>query len=489
MKALRQTFLLALLLVALLPMARAGIAFAEDSTQVVQDSTVASESSEQASTVRWLASLPFEYVIQPLFSAVVFPFSEPLRYSFDNGVIDKGVDIVTFGEKRNIFLYPTMNLKPGTSTMVGFMYRHSDIAFDKDYLVLYGSLFANSDLDYGLRYSKKGMFDGNTYLAFAHSGSFDRDGGFVLLGTSDAYVQADSAWKFNFTVAHPLPIRNWTAELFSGFRIRHTGLPDEQSDIVEEEFHEKLKERGIYQDFKYFQEELTLSYNNTESPYVPTDGLLFFVKLGYTFVDDYKDTPEDFEWMTSDKNHDFVSLQMVLQRYFYFGTTEKVYQFSKREARKKRLEYADFSLDQTLKMWTPSNIPSWILERRVVALQLRCERVWEMEKGGMPLINYPRLSDRYPLRGYDAVWFSPAILSMSWEYRWPVDYYVDGVAFIEYAMFADEDGKWNAENNIRNSWGFGVRVRTPDMYFFRLQLGFHGLHGIHFIMTIAPEFQ
>lgn len=489
MKALRQTFLLALLLVALLPMASAGIAFAEDSTQVVQDSTVASESSEQARTVRWVVALPFEYVIQPLFSVAVYPFSEPLRYSFDNGVIDKGVDIVTFGENKNIFLYPTMNLKPGTRTMIGFTYRHSDFVFDKDYLVLYGDLFANSDLKYGLRYSKKRLFDGNTYVAVAHNATFDRDASFILLGTNDMYVQTDTTWKFDFLIAHPLPVNNWNIQFMSGARIRHSGEPDDVADLVEEDFHELLAERGIYQDYNYFVQELTLSYNNTESPFVPTNGISFFTKLGYTFVSDYRDTPKDFDWLTSEKNHDFVSLEMVLQRYFYFGTTERVYQFTKKEARKKRREYTDFSLDQTLKTWNPANISSWILERRVLALQLRGIRYWEMEKGGLPLANFPKLNDGYPLRGYEGAWLSPAIVGMSWEYRWPVDYYVDGVAFIEYAMFADEDGKWDAENNIRNSWGFGVRVRTPDMYFFRLQLGFHGLHGIHFIMTIAPEFQ
>jgi phosphatidylserine decarboxylase len=52
----------------------------------------------------------------------------------------------------------------------------------------------------------------------------------------------------------------------------------------------------------------------------------------------------------------------------------------------------------------------------------------------------------------------------------------------------EEKGKFEFDN-LRNSWGFGIRVRRPDMYFFRFQLGFHGIHGIHLVMTIAPEFQ
>jgi hypothetical protein len=42
---------------------------------------------------------------------------------------------------------------------------------------------------------------------------------------------------------------------------------------------------------------------------------------------------------------------------------------------------------------------------------------------------------------------------------------------------------------LYNSWGFGVRVRRPDMYWFRLQLGFHGRHGVNLVLTIAPEFR
>ena len=34
-----------------------------------------------------------------------------------------------------------------------------------------------------------------------------------------------------------------------------------------------------------------------------------------------------------------------------------------------------------------------------------------------------------------------------------------------------------------------VRVRKPDMFWFRVQFGFHGLHGVNLVMTIAPEYR
>lgn len=477
-----------MLLALLLPLAFFGVSYAEEPVSTPQ-TTESVQQTEKQSTVRWIAGLPFEYVIQPLFSVAIYPFAEPLRYTFQNGVFERAVEMINFGEKKNIFVYPTLNLKPGTTTMLGFTYRHSDMVVDNDYFVLSGSLYANSDLDYKVRYSLKRLFDGSTYFGLTHSGTFNRDAVFVLPGTSHVYNQTDTTYKLDVRVAHPLPLKNFGIEYMTSFRNRMSDLPDFTEDVVEEELHESLAERGLYQDFLYFPQTLTLSYNSTESPFVPTSGVNFFIKANYTFVEDYKDTPEDFDWLTSEKEHDFASLEMVLQKYFYFGTREKIYQLSKKESRKKRKEYSDFSLGNTLKMWDPSALSDLIFERRVIAMQLRFIRYWEMEKGGMPITMYPRLNDQYPLRGHSCTWFTPAILGSSLEYRWPIDYFVDGVVFLDYATFADEDGKWHLDENTRNSWGFGVRVRTPDMYLFRFQIGFHGLEGVHFMLTIAPEFQ
>jgi predicted AAA+ superfamily ATPase len=61
-------------------------------------------------------------------------------------------------------------------------------------------------------------------------------------------------------------------------------------------------------------------------------------------------------------------------------------------------------------------------------------------------------------------------------------------AFDEYMMHAPGFTDWSFKR-FYNSWGFGVRVRRPDMYWFRVQLGFHGLHGVNLVLTIAPEFR
>ena len=98
------------------------------------------------------------------------------------------------------------------------------------------------------------------------------------------------------------------------------------------------------------------------------------------------------------------------------------------------------------------------------------------------------MNARYPLRGYGDAWAAYHLMGLSMEYRWPVDRFVDGVIFDEYGLHAPEINEWSF-SRYYNSWGFGVRARMPNMYLFRIQIGFHGLHGINFIMTIAPEFK
>ena len=459
------------------------ISFAE--TQEEPQSETSSRLEELKNFISW----PFIHIIQPVFSIAIYPIAEPLLYAFHTGVIEKGVDLITFGEKRNIQIYPTLNLKPGPSTMLGAFYRHSGFITSNDYFVLSASAYSNSDIYFYLRYSQKRLFDDKTYLSVTHSIDMNRDGNFVIPSSPVSFLSPDTTYRFDFNVAHPVPFfHSWNMQLSTGVRFKQTGIPDVEDEWISEEYFKYLKEGGIYQDYRLYPTVLSISYDDTESPFVPTSGQHFTASLSYNFVSDYYDIPQEFENKIDSKlNHNFYSLHLVFQKYFYFGEKEKNYQYTMKEARAKRKEYMDFSLDRTLQYFDPSKISSWILERRVLAMQLRYMKVFEVEEGGMPIRSYPKLNERFPLRGYSFGYAAKAIAGASFEYRWPIDYYIDGVAFLEYGVFSDEDGIFNFEN-IRNSWGFGVRVRRPDMYFFRVQIGFHGLHGFHTIITIAPEF-
>ena len=173
---------------------------AQDSATVAQDSVVADSSSSWKRFFTW----PFEHIIQPVLNAVVYPIAQPLHYAFDNGVIETSVDLITFGEKRNILLYPIMNLKPGNSTMLGFTYRHRSLLLGKDYLVVSPQYFANGDFFVDLRYTKHELFGSRLFGGIRLRKFWDRDGFFVYPGTRNDYVMPDSSFTIDLQSGLPL---------------------------------------------------------------------------------------------------------------------------------------------------------------------------------------------------------------------------------------------------------------------------------------------
>ena len=76
-------------------------------TSAKADSTAKADSSAQDdSGINWKDFLawPFIHILQPIFNVAVYPVAQPIHYAVDNGVIEKSVDLITFGERRNILL-------------------------------------------------------------------------------------------------------------------------------------------------------------------------------------------------------------------------------------------------------------------------------------------------------------------------------------------------------------------------------------------------
>lgn len=441
---------------------------------------------------------PFSHVVQPVLNAVVFPMSAPIKYAFENGVVEKSVELFTFGEKGNILIYPVMNLRPGTSTMLGMNYRHRSMVLERDYFVVEPFFYANSDIYLGVRYSKQGIAGLPVYGQLRFQQQMDRDGSFIIPGTKQSFVQPDSSTMLRATLSVPLnKSETWGLSLFGQVDFIDASVPDQRKDSVLVDDKYSIEAHGLYQDDLQFPVELSVYFDNLDCAYAPSKGNRFSLSARYVFVRPYEgvtlktgaDTLRAMEIKYGDNgaNHDFVRTELVFQHYFFFGRS-KDYVLSVQEARKNRKFYTDFSLEEALRVWLPENIANTLLERRVIALQFRMINVWEMEKGEAPHNAYPYLNARFPMRGYSDAWTANHVMGLSAEYRWPIDRFVDGVLFDEYGMHASEFDDWSF-GRFYNSWGFGVRVRQPNMFLFRTQLGFHGLHGISLVMTIAPEFR
>ena len=464
---------------------------ADSSEQTVENAT---DHSSEKSFWTW----PLEYVIQPFLNGLIYPVAKPVDYAFKNGIIEKTVELISFGEDYKIMIYPSFNFKPGSRTMVGMNYRHRSVFLSKDYLVLQGEYFANGDMGFTARYTKHALFGTRFFGGFRYDIDLDRDNSFTIPETKTSYLQPDSSYQFTWRLGAPITnTANWNAEIWTSLFFGRASHPDVQDSVlISDEY--KIEDRGLYQNVTQIPVGISFVYDDLDFPYAPSRGNRVVLNGSYTFVGKYSGVRyEDLGMLYEDGqenvikdgglNHDFVITEFIFQHYFYLGRS-KNYVLSAKEARENRRFYTDFSWDEAVRIWRPEQVMNTLFERRVIALQYRMVNLWEVEEGGAPYNAFVTLNARAPLRGYADRWMTHNLMSLSLEYRWPVDRFVDGVLFDEYAMIAPKIDKWNFAHYY-NSWGFGIRVRQPNLYLFRLQFGFHGLHGVNLIMTIAPEFK
>ncbi|MBR4915759.1 MAG: hypothetical protein IKZ45_01590, partial [Fibrobacter sp.] len=198
------------------------------------DSTVA-DSSEEKSSGGWKRAFywPFEHIVQPVLNAVVYPIAQPIHYALDNGVIETSVDLITFGEKRNVLLYPIMNLKPGNTTMLGFTYRHRSVFLNKDYLVVSPQYYANGDFYGDLRYTKHELFGTRLFGGLRLRKYMDRDSKFIIPSTKESFTMPDSSAFIDLRTGLPITSDGrWTLELNATAEYRDHSLPEKSLDSI-----------------------------------------------------------------------------------------------------------------------------------------------------------------------------------------------------------------------------------------------------------------
>ena len=470
--------------------------YAEDNSEAESTDTEVVESTEAPAKSPWM--WPVEHIIQPFLNGLIYPIAQPVDYALKNGIIDKSVELISFGEDYKIMIYPSFNFKPGSRTMIGANYRHRSAFLEKDYLVVQGEYYANGDVGLTARYVKHALFGTRLFGGFRYDIDLDRDKRFNIPETKETYLQPDSSYQFTWRLGAPITnTANWNAELWTSLYFSRASHPDVQDSVlISDDF--KIEDRGLYQNVTQVPVGLSLVYDNLDFPYAPSRGSRVVLNGSYTFVGRYSgvryedlgipvEDGEDEVISDGGKKHDFLTTEFIFQHYFLLGSSQK-YVLSASEARENRRFYTDFSWDEAVRVWRPEQVRNTLFERRVIAMQYRLVSLWEIEEGGAPHDAFINLNSKAPLRGYDDKWTTHNLMSFSVEYHWPVDRLVDGVIFDEYAMIAPKIDKWSFDHYY-NSWGFGIRVRQPNLYLFRLQFGFHGLHGVNMIMTIAPEFK
>jgi outer membrane protein assembly factor BamA len=240
------------------------------------------------------------------------------------------------------------------------------------------------------------------------------------------------------------------------FRDPETGVLDPQG-----------RYRGLNQDFNDRILQLTLLRDTRNNENIPVAGSWFDLS-GY--------------WHDADKNHDFYEWKGRYTKFFKLGRER--YEISPAEERKR----AGVNLNQFIRELELQRLRQQIFSRKVVVAHVYAAQSYELPGNSMPVYGLQTLGNDTPLRGYPGPRFrNYAVAATSLEYRFPILRIMDGSLFNEYGLYGRSLDDLEIEN-LKNSWGFGIRVRRPDMFLFRVEVGFHGFSGMTLNATADAPF-
>ncbi|MDR2580175.1 MAG: BamA/TamA family outer membrane protein [Fibromonadaceae bacterium] len=435
-----------------------------------QDSTIIN--IEHRDRLLAIVSWPFVRIVQPTVEFLMYPVIPPLIYISRENLIEKGHNLITYGDEGQIMFYPTINAEIGGASNIGFAYRHANLLFGDDYMLFGPRLYTNADWDASVFYQKNKImstsFFGELGASYREMGSNDfRDPKNMTYTFADSSVNFYTALGFNL-------VSYWNLKFAVGYNFYRFDWPNISGEI---DSSPEAEDRGFYKHFNTFPLTVSLFSNTLDEPYAPTKGSKFSIGYTYASVSPY----------SGSKDHNYHAVESRYVRYFLLGNKSYAMTVAESEANRERLR--NLSFKEAIEILNPINVREEILERRVLVTQIKARYMLEENKGKAPFTAMGRLGDNYPLRAYPSGHFTgPLIAGISTEYRWPIDLYADALIFNEYGIFGD-DFKNLPLSNLRNSYGFGFRVRTPKLFITRFALAFHGKHGVSLVLTTRPDYE
>jgi hypothetical protein len=441
---------------------------------------IAQEAREDSSVVKieekslflTVVSWPLVYIVQPTVEFLMYPLIPPLIYISRENLIEKGQNLITYGENKQIMFYPLINAKLGNAANIGFAYWHSDILLPNDNLFFSPHLYINADRDASLRYVKKNICGSSFYWGLGINYSADGDNGFRDL-KGITYSFADSSVFFSQSVGFSLN-EDWNLGFGLGLNFYRYDLPSLDDVIVE---GKDVSDRGFYTHFNGYPLSVSLSYNSLDEPYAATKGSKFSFGYTYTPISRYNGS----------RDHNYHVVESRLVHYSLLGNKSYAMTVAESNANLEKLKNLSFA--EAIEILNPINIKEEdILDRRIFITQIKARYLIEENEGKAPFTGMGRHGGNFPLRAYaDGYIAAPLVAGISAEYRWPIDRFADALIFNEYGIFGRDFSRLSSEN-IRNSYGFGFRIRTPRFFITRFSVAFHGLQGITFIFTTRPEY-
>jgi hypothetical protein len=418
-----------------------------------------------------LVSWPFVRIIQPTVEFLIYPVIPVLIYISREDLIEKGANLITYGEKKQIMFYPIMNASLGNAANIGFSYWHNELFLDNDNIFFSPHRYINADWDVATRYRKK-QIQGSSFYSGLNVNYKEYGNNSFRNSEGTKFFFADSSTSLNFYFGFNLT-GIWNLEFSISGNFHRFDFPSLEETIINNEY---VSNRGFYNNFESYPLTLALLHNSLDEPYSATRGNKFSVSYSYVPVGSYNGT----------KDHNYHIAESRLVHYLLLGTKSYAMTVAESNANRERLKNLSFS--EAIEMLNPINIREEVLDRRVFITQVKARYIIEENKGKAPFTAMGRLGGNFPLRAYSDGYFTGAsVAGISNEYRWPIDRYADMLIFNEYGIYSDDFGHLSSFS-LRNSYGFGFRVRTPKLFISRFALAFHGLQGISVIFTTKSEY-
>jgi hypothetical protein len=440
-----------------------------DSSAANKDSSVVEV--ERANPLLTVVLWPFVHIVHPAIEFMIYPVIPPLIYVSRENLIDKGINLITFGDKKQIMIYPKIGMQVGAASNISFAYKHSNLILDRDYLSFSPSLYVNADWEATFSYKKNNILNSSVYSGFrAKYGEFGNSGFKDLYG--DTYSFADSSVHLNVSSGFSL-IENWGLELGVSANINRFDFSNLNDIAIENTY---TSNRGFYRNFEEYPLTLSLLHNSLDAQYSATRGNKFSLSYSYVPTTSY----------SGSKDHNYHVADGRITHYSLLG--QKSYAMTVAESEINREKLKGLSLQEIIEILNPINIKEDILDRKVLVTQLKARYMVEENEGMAPFTAMSKLGGNFPLRAYtDGFFAAPLVAGVSAEYRWPIDRYADALIFNEYGIYG-EDFSDLSVSGIKNSYGFGFRIRLPNMFIARFALALHGLQGITIIFTTGPEY-
>jgi hypothetical protein len=421
-----------------------------------------------------LATFPVELVLVPAVKAVIFPSKAPLRYMVNENVIDRTIKLISYGENDAVMIYPTLNLAPGTGSYTGLTMRHQAIfGRPTERLVAYGYLYVNGDWKFRTYLAAKEIL-GTGFTSKVSVGlTRVKNSSVYQPETASKWFFSDSTNTFSANLGH-LVFEKFALKGSYSFRDNNYGKAPPQEDSLHSDFFRNesgeldAKMRGLDKSWQDHSLAMGLGRDTRNNENIPLNGSNFNAVYHYHFTN---------------AEHDYHGWEATLSNYFKLGKEKyEVYvppgKKSSATGVRKVLERMDLD-----------NLKNELFNRKALVTHLYAAQSFELPGNHMPVYGLQTLGNDTPLRGYGGSRFRDyTVFSAGAEYRFPLMRLVDGMMFNEYGVYGRSWDKIDVLDNIKNSWGFGIRVRRPDIYLFRLQLGFHGAQGIEVNMSVDEPY-